>query len=76
MQTTLSEAKKSGAGVLLSVYHDYHTYTAYYTVAHTNSAFYSTEGTYVEKIFKTFSAACKYFNRICEKYGMSDYVIW
>lgn len=72
MSTTLCEAKKNGGGVWLSVYHDFHRYEAVYTVAHSHP----TEEEYTEKTFKSFSAACRYFNKICEKYGFSDSVIW
>lgn len=76
MTTTLCEAKRKGASIWLSVYHDFHRYEAIYTVSHTNALYYSSEGAYVEKQFKTFSAACKYFNKVCEKYSIQDCVIW
>jgi hypothetical protein len=76
MTTTLCQATKNAGGVWLSVYHDFHRYESIYTVAHSHRDYYATEGAYVEKEFKSFSAACKYFNRICEKYGFSDSVIW
>lgn len=76
MTTTLCQATKNAGGVWLSVYHDFHRYETIYTVAHSHRDYYATEGAYVEKEFKSFSAAYKYFNRICEKYGFSDSVIW
>lgn len=76
MTTTLCEAKRDGAMIWLSVYHDFHRYEALYTVAHCNKDNYTTEGAYIEKDFKSFASACKYFNKICEKYGLSDCVIW
>lgn len=76
MVTTLCEARTNAGGVWLSVYHDFHTYEATYTVAHSHRDFYASEGSYTEKEFRSFAAACRYFNKICEKYGFNNSVIW
>ncbi len=71
MTTTLIEARAAnGGGIWLSVYHDMHTYTAVYSVAH------SVTKTWTERTFKSFSAACHYFNKICKRNGLEGSVIW
>ena len=76
METTLCKVLEPGIMIVLSVYHDFHLYEAIYTIAHSNKDFYRTEGPYIEKDFKSFESACKYFNKICAKYNKEDKSIW
>ena len=71
MAHTLAEAKSTQTSIYLSQYIDFHKYAITFTVT---CAIYCTE--YTEKDFKSFESACKYFNKMCEKYGMTDKVIW
>lgn len=71
MTITLAEATSSRTKIYLSQYVDYHKHEITFTVS--CGIF---EDHYTERDFKSFGSACKYFNKLCEKHGMTDKVIW
>lgn len=73
MTNKLCEVKRDGKILMLDVYHDFHRYATIYTVTYIDRHKYKLNR---ERNFKNFATACKYFNQICEKYGLSDCVIW
>jgi hypothetical protein len=73
MTNKLCEVKRDGKILLLDVYHDFHRYATIYTVTFIYRYKYTLN---IERNFKSFPSACKYFNKLCEKYGLSDCVIW
>lgn len=71
MTRDLAQAKSAAASVYLSEYVDFHKYEITFIV---DCAVIGDK--YTTKRFKSFSAACKHFNRLCEAHGMNEKVIW
>ena len=71
MERDLAQAKSTAASVYLSEYVDFHKYEITFIV---DCAVIGDK--YTTKRFKSFSAACKHFNKLCEACEMGDKVIW
>lgn len=69
MTKTILELIKNDFKMWLTQYIDLHRYEITFTVT-------ISDGKYNEKIFKSFAAACKYFNKECTKRGSGDSVVW
>ena len=69
MEKTILELKKNDFKMWLSQYIDLHRYEIIFIVTIAGEF-------YAEKHFKSFRAACNYFNNECIKRGAGDSVVW
>jgi hypothetical protein len=71
MTKDIAQAKNESASVYLSQYIDTHKYEITFIV---DCAVIGDK--YTTRRFKSFSAACKHFNRLCEAHQMNDKILW
>ena len=74
MEKTILELIKNDFKIWLTQYIDIHRYEIIFTVTISGANQYGR--IYAERHFKSFKAACNYFNNECIKRGAGDCVIW
>lgn len=71
MENTIIYVKRDGLAMHLYQYFDFHRYEITFTVR-----VYAAGGVFIEKDFKSFAAACRYFNKECINRDAGEWVIW
>lgn len=71
MTRDLAQAKSAEASIYLSQYVDFHKYEITFRVDCAVIGY-----KYTTKAFKSFAAACKHFNKLCDVHEMQDKILW
>ena len=71
MENNIIDVKRAGLHMQLYQYIDFHRYEIVFEIR-----VFAKGEEYIERHFKSFAAACNYFNKECTKRGAQDWIIW